>query len=287
MNPLLDKIATLTAHVVKGTHGLDEALTSLESWLEARAAHLTAAEREQFSAVLDQESTNDDRSLVDSILKLHATRLLHRYDALARHDDDESDGQASDYEVARRAFERALLDSEAGINEARIDVAIANAHNLLGDADANRRWLDKALARLPGLAAADLEGLAKRIPAMPMPRLNPLKKLGLRFIGFSVDRLAEENRRTLATIADMQSTQIVLLAHLIGASLLAIDETSRARRAFRVAAHLIVRLDGLPGQEVGPLLDMAHDLRPYEPEAAELLATQAEALSPEAGGGES
>jgi hypothetical protein len=275
--PILnDKIGALTEAVLSGQRDLDGALTALERWLNDHAGKLTEGDRLAFSATLDQDSTNDSRSLIDSVLKLHTTRLLYRHDH-ARTPSRETDGAQSAYAQASGAFTRALRESEYGINETRIDIAIANAQHLLGNAAANRRWLDRALERLPRLAATDLVALAQAIPPIPL-KIPWLKRAGLKLMGFNFDRLARSNRESLAAIGRMQANQIVILAHLVGTSYDAIHERQLADRAFRVAAHLIVRYQGVYEQEAEPLLEIAESIRRAEPEAAHILARQVRSL---------
>jgi hypothetical protein len=276
MPNLKNEIDSLTGAVLSGQCDLDSALTALGRWLDEHASDLTEGDRRAFSATLDQESTNDNRSLIDSVLKLHTTRLLYRHDHVHAALQDAGTGQTA-YAQASAAFTEALRESENGINEARIDIAIANAQHLLGNAAANRRWLDQALERLPRLAATDLVALAQAIPPIPL-KIHWLKRAGLKLVGFDFDRLARYNRESLAVIGRMQANQIVILAHLIGTSYAAIQESKLADRAFRVAAHLIVRHQGLYEQEAGPLLEIAESIRRAEPEAARILARQARAL---------
>ncbi len=289
MASLIRQLNNLTQVVLSGEHSLDDGLTALERWLSKNAGELHEDERRLFSASLDAETTNDNRSLIDSILKMHAARLLHRYDSqraeavLAAEEGEPSNA----YQVARKTFGDALNRSEQQINEARIDIAIANAHQLLGDTQGNRRWLETALNRLPDLAEIDFTGLAQQIPLMEPPRLNPFQRFGLKVIGFNFTKLAEQNQTDLLTLSQMQANQIIIVAHLIGISLQTIQERQRARRAFRIAAHVIVRQNGMPNQEVGPLLDIAEALFPAELEASAILARQAAALSKTTGDAES
>ena len=276
MPPLLEPIHALTETVLNNPDGLDDALVALEEWFDEHADSLTPEQRRSFSAALDVESTNDDRSLIDSVLKLHMTRLLYRYD---RAHTRPSTPAENDYTRARTAFTQGLEESEDIINESRIDVAIANAHHLLGNPAGNRRWLDFALDRLMPLAATNLVTLAEDMPTMPIPRMTPLKRIGLRFMGFNFDRLDQENRESMIIIARMQIDQIITLAHLLGSSFEAIRERQRAQRAFRVAAHLIIRHQGMRSDDPEQLLSMAESLQRAEPEAARTLATQARDLS--------
>jgi hypothetical protein len=276
MPTLLETINALTDTVLSGSHELDDALKALEVWLADHADTLSQTERARFSAAIDRESDDNDSSLIDSILKLHTARLLYRYDSQRQPTPPEP---RTGYEIARQAFGRALRQSEEGINEARIDVAIANAQQLLGNENANRRWLDYALERLPPLASIDLVALAQKIPAMPPPRMNWFQRIGVKAMGFNFERIAAQNRDELAAIGRMQVNQLVIMAHLIGISFETIRERQRAQRAFRIAAHLIVRYDGLYRQdEAGHLIDMAESMRKFEIEAAQVLAKQARAL---------
>jgi hypothetical protein len=279
MPSLLEPIHALTETVLNNPDELDSALVTLEEWLDEHADSLTPEQRQSFSAALDVESTNDDRSLIDSVLKLHMTRLLYRYDRA--HSEPPTPVQ-NDYTRARTAFTQGLEQSEDIINESRIDVAIANAYHLLGNPAGNRRWLDNALDRLMPLAATDLVKLAEDMPAMPIPRMTPLKRIGLRFMGFNFERLDQENRDSMVMIARMQIDQAVTLAHLLGSSFEAIRERQRAQRAFRVAAHLIVRHGGMRTHDPEQLLSMAESLQRTEPEAARILAGQARDLSAQA-----
>lgn len=286
MTTLDDHILALSEAAARGAQGLDEALDDVEHWLNAHGERLSEAERADFRASLDRETTDDTRSLVDSVLRMHATRLLYRYDEAAELVSDaetaEDEVQTS-YTVARDEFNAALRDSESGIREARIDVAIANAHHLLGDLRANRQWLDSALERVQPLATTDLVRLADAIPPMPAPEIGPVRRIGLRLLGISLDQLAARNRASFSSIAQMQMNQVVLLAHLIGASFEALRERQRSRRAYRIVAHLVVRYDGLPLDEPEHALTIAEDIQRAEPEAAVLLARQAATVYREAG----
>ncbi len=273
MPSLIDHIDTQAAAVLRGDQSLDDALQAVDDWLADHYDQLTALDRQAFSATLDQAGTGQAESLIDSILRLHTTRLLYRHDKAAAVTAPEDGLNA--YERARAAFATALQESEDTINEARIDVAVANAHNLLGDTAANRRWLDAALDRLPDIAAFDLVTLAQQIPAMPLPKLNWWRRIGLQFVGFNFERLAEKNRASLKTIARMQTDQIIIMAHLLGTSYEAIRERQRANRALRVAAHLVMRYEGMYLDEVDQLLDIAEALQQAEPEAMAVLAEQA------------
>jgi hypothetical protein len=84
MPSLLEPIHALTETVLARPGDLDNALVSLEEWFDEHADSLTPQQRQSFSAALDVESTNDDRSLIDSVLKLHMTRLLLRFRATRR-----------------------------------------------------------------------------------------------------------------------------------------------------------------------------------------------------------
>lgn len=275
MPSLLEPIQTLTEAVLRQPNQLDDALVELEQWFDLHADQITEPERRLFSASLEVDTTNDDRSLIDSVLKLHMTRLLYRLD---RTRSRPPAPPFNEYTQARMAFTHALEESEDIINESRIDIAIANAHHLLGNKDANRHWLDRALDRLPPLAATKMVSLARDMPAMPLPRMSPLKRLGVKLMGFNFERLAQENRDSLVMIARMQVDQIIVLAHLIGMSFETVRDRQRAQRAFRIAAHLIVRHKGMRSRDPEQLLHVAESLYRSEPEAARILAAQARDL---------
>jgi hypothetical protein len=272
MASITEQIDFLTGTVLNGSSGLNEALSMLETWLQDHADQLAEADRRAFSAALEANSSQDNRSLIDSVLKLHAARLLHRYDAQPQRP---AGSYRSTYEQTRDAFQRAMEESERILSESRIDIVIANAHHLLGDVEANRLWLSAALEQLPELAATDLVAMAQDIPPIPLPQLNPLQRLTFRLIAGHFSRLAQQNRESLAAIAQLQINQTALLAHLIGTSFEAINEQRQAQRAYRVAAYLIVRYQGLPGQDPATLLEMAETLWAFEDEAAQILARQA------------
>jgi hypothetical protein len=274
MPSLTNQIDTVAGSILQGQISLDDGLRDLGHWLDAHANALSQAERRAFSATLDQTSQGSNQSLVDSILRLHTTRLLYRYDKTTARSDP-TPGDPTPYTEARDKFTNALQESEDAINEARIDIAIANAHHLLGDIDANRRWLDDSLDRLPPLAATDLVALAQAIPAMPMPKLNWWRRFGLKLIGYNFDRFAAKNRASLTTIARMQTDQIIIMAHLIGTSYEAIRDRQRANRAFRIAAHLITRYEGMHLQDGEQLRDIAAGIENAEPDAAAILIAQA------------
>lgn len=279
MTTLNTHVDTLAGQVLSGSIGLDDALTDLDGWLAAYADRLSDAERKQFSATLDQETTNDNYSLVDSILRLHTTRVLYCYDLDRSAASEDRPADPTPYSEARARFTRALRQSERGIHETRIDIAIANAHHLLGNPDANRRWLQRALDHLPDLAAINLVALAENIPPMPLPRMGPLKRLGLKVIGFNFEELSSRNLQSLVALAQMQTDQLVIMAHLLGTSFEAIRERQRSRRALRIAAHLVTRHGGLyTAHDVAQLVNIAETLAQPEPDAAHVLAQQALAL---------
>lgn len=277
MTTLDEHINALTQQVVSGATGLDEALAAIADWLDAHGYALDRAERDAFRASLDRESTRDNRSLVDSVLRLQVARVMYRQDDEAEAAEPAGEEEANEYIAARDAFNAALRESETGIREARIDIAIANAHHLLGDVRANRAWLDTALARVQPIATLDLVRLAEAVPAMPLPSMGAFRRVGLRLLGVNLDRLSDRNRASFVTLARLQTGQIMVLAHLIGSSFGALRERQRANRAFRVVAHLAIRYGEMPEADAEQALAIAGDLRRAEPEAARVLAKQARA----------
>jgi hypothetical protein len=114
-----------------------------------------------------------------------------------------------------------------------------------------------------------------------MPKINWWRRISLTLVGYNFERFAAKNRASLTTIARMQTDQIIIMAHLIGTSYETIRERQRANRAFRIAAHLITRYDGMHMQEGEQLRDIAADIERAEPDAAALLIAQAAALGVE------
>ena len=162
MTTLVEYIETLTSTVLTGHHGLDEALAALENWLDTHLSALSDAERQAFSQSLEQETTNSNHSLVDSILKLHAARLLHRYD-LRHAPDPAPDEAANEYVRARGAFEQALRHVEKPCRVAVMG-CVVNGPGEAADADiAVCAAKEKAYLYLHG----------QRIATVPEPEIIP------------------------------------------------------------------------------------------------------------------
>ena len=82
INQTIDK---LTGSVTGGKQSLDDALFALQAWLDKNADALSETDRDTFSETLtaeketevrDGQPYGDDQSLVASVLRLHAMRLL-------------------------------------------------------------------------------------------------------------------------------------------------------------------------------------------------------------------
>ena len=82
----------------------------------------------------------------------------------------------------------------------------------------------------------------------------------------------------LAAFAVVPAPFVQQEAHLIGTSYEAIRERKRANRAFRIAAHLIARHEGMYLREGEQLREIADAIQRAEPETAALLVAQAEGL---------
>lgn len=277
MSTLDQHILELTDAVVGARYTLEQALPVIEEWLDRHGMDLTADDHALFRQSLQRESTDDARSLVDSVLRMHALRLLSRSERtrIPRPSADPQLDHGGPYAQARDAFNDALRDSEDELREARMDVAIANTLHLLGNAQGSLTWLEQALERLHPLATMDLVELAQAIPAMTLPKLGVLRRLGLRAMGLNLEALSERNRSSFVRLAQLQTNQVILLAHLLGVSFQGLQEHQRAGRAFRVVAHLVLRYQGMPGEDAQAVLEIADAIRRSEPEAAMLLAQQA------------
>jgi hypothetical protein len=239
---LLATIDQLTAEVNSQKQSLEAALFALQTWLEANAPTLSAADRTEFSQVLIQEkkkpnqAESDDSSLIASVLRLHAMRLLFRYDAQQTAPLKPDDETA--YEQAKYRLKLALREVETAVNEARIDTAIANAHHILGDKGANRRWLQDALIRVQTVAAKDLTRLAANIPLPETPQLTLWQRIMFRIYGIRQEEIAKRTVASLRQIADLQLTQMAEMATLLAESFNAIDDKLSAQQALAILGQL-------------------------------------------------
>ena len=214
---------------------------ALQTWLDANAPTLSAADRAAFSQVLVQEKQNPtgestDASLVASVLRLHAMRLLFRYDA--QHSEPMKPEDESAYAQAKHRLKLALREVETAINEARIDTAIANAHHIMGDRGANRRWLQDALIRVQTVAAKDLTRLAENIPLPEAPQLTLWQRIMFRLYGIRQEEIAKRTVASLRQIADLQTNQIAEMATLLADSFNAIDDKLSAKQALAVLGQI-------------------------------------------------
>lgn len=245
MPSIVTHVNQLGADISAHRKSLEDALFDLQAWLEANAPTITAEDRGEFSRVLlsekaapdaDAGGQSDDLALILSVLRLHAMRLLFRQDAAHAEPLRPADGSA--YERGKLTLKVALREVEAAVNEARIDAAIANAHHILGDRGANRRWLHDALIRVQTVSGKDLVKLAAAIPTPEPPALSWLQKLMLRFYGIRQEEIA---RRTLASLRDMaqlQNAQMAEMATLLAASFDTAGDRLGAQQALAILATL-------------------------------------------------
>ncbi len=225
---------------------LDDALFVMQSWVTRNAPLMTEADRTDFSQALTSEKNpqqrngsayGDDGSLVASILRVHTMRLLFRYDA--EHDsiafdasDDTSYGRAS------RQLREALRNAEQAMNEARVDTAIANAHQIMGDANANHRWLQDALARLQAAAKTDLLKMVESIPPPAVPTLNIVQRAAFSIFGIKPAEITRRNLHSLHQIAELQTNQLIEMAHLLVSSFEAIDDQPGVTQSLALITRL-------------------------------------------------
>lgn len=237
-------IDQLTGGVTAGKQSLDDALFALQEWLDKNADRLSEADRDTFSETLaaekdtqvrDGQPYGDDQSLVVSVLRLHAMRLLYRFDA-PRPQPDEADDSA--YGRAKQRLQIALRETEMAINEARVDATIANAHQILMDRNANHRWLQDALARLQTVAAKDLVKLADAVPMPDLPPLNLLQRVAFFVLGIKQEEIARRTVQSLKQMAELQRTQLVEMITLLADAFMAIDDQPGAQQALALLARL-------------------------------------------------
>jgi hypothetical protein len=239
---LLTTIDQLTTAVATQKQSLEDALFALQTWVEANAPTLTKTERAGFSQVLIQEKKNpnqdqsDDSALIASVLRLHVMRLLFRFDAQQAEPMQPEDSSA--YAQAKYRLKVSLREVESAVNEARIDTAIANAHHILGDRSANRRWLQDALIRVQTASAKDIRRLAEAIPMPEIPQLTFWQRIMFRIYGIRQEEIAKRTVASLRHIAALQNTQMAEMATLLAESFSAIDDKLGAQQALAILGHL-------------------------------------------------
>ena len=239
--PLLgETITDLTGAIVAKRQSLDDALVALQQWIDHHAPLMTQAERDAFSDTLEAEKDatvhegepySNDAALIASVLRLHAMRLLYRVDERRHGSPVDQPDPTSPYERARYKLQLALRETEIAINEGRMDVAIANAHHILNDRGANRRWLQDALARVQTVADTDLIKLAESVPAPEPPPINILQRLMFLVFGIQQDEIIRRNMRSLRQLAELQHTQLLELAKLLADSFEVVGDRPGAKQA--------------------------------------------------------
>ena len=238
-------IDTLTNDVVDKRQSLDDALFAMQSWFDHNVELMSEDDRVSFSGKLNAEKDankregqphGDDASLVASVLRLHIMRLLYRYDEVHAQKPPSLDD--SPYGRGRRRLQTALRETEMAINEARVDTAIANAHNIMEDRGANRRWLQDALTRLQTVGQKDLVKLASSIPMPPLPPLNPLQKAGFWVLGIKQEEIGRRNLQSLRQLAELQNNQLVEMARLLVESFSAIEDPIGTKQALTLLTEL-------------------------------------------------
>ncbi len=256
MPPLGETITDLTSAVTGKRQSLDDALFALQTWVDHNAPLMTEADRNAFSQTLDAEKDatvdedepySSDTSLIASVLRLHAMRLLYRFDERRHGSPVEQPDPNSPYERARYRLQVALRETEIAINEGRIDAAIANAHHILNDRGANRRWLQDSLARVQTVAAKDLIKLAEAVPAPEPPPINILQRAMFLVFGIRQDEIIRRNMRSLRQLAELEHNQLLELAKLLADSFEAIGDRPGAKQA----RSLVERLSEMAADKEG------------------------------------
>jgi len=247
-----ETIATLTADINEKRQSLDDGLFALQAWFDRNVELFNDDERTAFSDRLNAEKNaaksdstdsntttaaqGDDSSLISSVLRLHAMRLLYRFDERRR--SIPALTTTSAYARAKQRLQVALREAELALNEARVDTAIANAHNILEDRGANRRWLQDALTRLQTLAHKDLVKLAEAVPAPDLPPLNPLQRAGFWLLGIKQEEIGRRTLLSLRKLAQLQTNQLTEMANLLLGSFEAIEDNLGIQQALRLLAQL-------------------------------------------------
>ena len=246
---LAETIKSLTEDTVARRQTLEGALFGLQAWIDRRAEFMTETERSEFSQILNEEKAapeqdgkarGDDSSLIASVLRLHAMRLLYRFDDLRERQPPLPAQNDTPYSRATHRLQMALREVELAINEARVDTMIANAQNILNDKGANRRWLQDALTRLQTVAQKDLIRLAESVPSPDLPPLNILQRVAFRLAGISQQEIARRNLQSIRHLAELQTAQLVEMVRLLADSFSAIDDPLGTRQAL----SLLVQLGG-------------------------------------------
>ncbi len=238
-----ETIETLAGDVVEKRQSLDDALFGLQTWFDRNVKLLGEDERIAFSQRLNAEKDTvkragqpqgDDLSLISSILRLHAMRLLYRFDEAARPEADTTND--TPYQRGRRRFQQALRESELTMNEARVDTAIANAHNLLEDLQANRRWLQDALTRVEKASQKDLVRLAEAIPLPESIPLSLIQRVTFTVLGIRQEELGRRNLQSIRQMAVLQTTQLAEMVKLLASSFKAIEDSAGEQQAMDILA---------------------------------------------------
>lgn len=245
MATLDETINSLADDVRASKQTFEDSLFALQRWVEQNAGLMTEQDRQRFSETLqaardpqtrEGRPYGDDHSLVLSVLRLHAMRLLYRFDERKQGRPVSADDSA--YGQARLRLQIALREAELAINEARIDTAIANAHNILGDRGANRRWLQDAMTRLQTIARKDLVKLVDALPAPELPPLSLWQRISFRLLGIRQEEAARRSMQSLRQIAQLQNRQLIEMARLLADSFQAIGDPLGGRQAINLLSEL-------------------------------------------------
>jgi hypothetical protein len=247
LSSLVETINDLTRDVSTKRKSLDDALFALQSWVEQNAPMMTETDRSGFSEVInaeketskrDGEPYGDDATLIASVLRLHAMRLLYRHDqhregiAIADPEDESAYGRA------KRRLQTALHEVEVAVNEARIDTAIANAHHILMDRSANRRWLQDALIRLQTVSQKDLVRLAEAVPMPELPPPTLVQRVILGLFRVKREELARRSINSMRQIAELQTSQMLEMLKLLAESFNAIDDQLGVQQTLALMVRL-------------------------------------------------
>jgi hypothetical protein len=230
-------IIDLATAITSNRTSLDDAVRSVESWVEHNASAVTEEDREHLGAMLrstrmalTEESHSNATWLVTSTLRVHALRVVCRF--------HEGSNEKNGEEGAGARFRQALRVTESALREARADMAIAEMYRSLERSQSGARWLHEALTRLETVVPRDPIKLAALIPALELPRLSVLREALYRVRGLSQDEIARCRARVVTARAELQRRELVDMVQLLAASFAAVGDKPAARRALAILSEL-------------------------------------------------
>src|SRR5258708_17585538 len=142
MATIEETIAALTADISEKRQSLDDGLFALQAWFDRNVELFNDDERTAFSDRLNAEkptagAQGDDSSLIGSVLRLHAMRLLYRFDERKRSIPPLT--TTTPYARGKQRLQVALREAQLALYAPRVDPPIGNAHPILENGRPTRR----------------------------------------------------------------------------------------------------------------------------------------------------